>query len=147
VSTEKTPGQVAYEAGIAAMAAAAPERYRVTDFSAWEELTAAERDFEEVKAQAVLDSRTPWGDANAVSVEMHPLYAVVRSGAADGEVVKVISHGEDGLRYYGSLEEGERAYEDEQRAAVLRRAGLLWEENARDMAAEDGDLDNCEPTL
>jgi hypothetical protein len=107
-----TPGQVAYEAGIAAMTAAAPERYRVTDFSAWEELTAAERDFEEVKAQAVLDSRTPWGDVNAVSIEMYPRFAVVRSGGPDGEVVKVIAwdtRAGEGLTYYDSLAEWEAA--------------------------------------
>jgi hypothetical protein len=124
----------------------------------------------EAAAQAVLDARTPWGDANVVGIEMHPLYAIVRSGGPDSEVVKVIGYGDAGLRYYDSLEEGEQANEDERRAADLRAhvsgmggpsparvtddtAGVAAEQerearqHARDMAAEDGDLDDCEPTL
>jgi len=66
----------------------------------------------EAAAQAVLDSRTPWGDANAVSIETYPWHAVVRSGGPDGEVVKVIAWDTgtgEGLTYYDSLAEWEAA--------------------------------------
>jgi hypothetical protein len=177
VSEEKTPGRAAYEARQAAkgrrMGAddATPDSEIVAIIGlGWDELPVGMQADEEAGAQAVLDNRTPWGDVNVVVIAMGPRWAVVRSGPEDDDVVKVIAHGGTGLVYYDSLEEWKRANEDEQRAADLRAhvSGMggpspAWvtddaagvaagqereaEQHARDMAAEDGDLDHCEPTL
>ena len=60
-------------------------------------------------AQAVLDSRTPWGDVDIVVMAMGPKCAVVQSGGPDGDVVKVISYGDTGLAYFDSVEEWQAA--------------------------------------
>ena len=106
-----TPGQVSWTARNTALAepGTSPGDALAALGDAWGYLAPREQEAEEIGAQAVLDSRTPWGDANVVSVEMNPWYAVVRSGGPDGDVVKVIGYGDTRLRYYDSVEEWERA--------------------------------------
>jgi hypothetical protein len=116
MSEEKTPGQVAYEARQAAkgrrMGAddSTPDSEIVAVIGlGWDELPIGMQADEEAGAQAVLDNRSPWGDANVVTVEQHRWYAVIRSGGAYGEVVKVIGNSDDGLCYYDSVDEWEQA--------------------------------------
>jgi hypothetical protein len=44
-----------------------------------------------------------------VTVEQYSFHAVVRSGGAGGDEVKVIGWGKSGLRYYDSVAEWQRA--------------------------------------
>lgn len=111
-----THGQVSYEARQAAKGRRmgadddTPDSEIVAIIGlGWDELPAGMQADEEAGAQAVLDNRTPWGDVDAVSVEQHRWHAVIRSGAADGPVVKVIGNSDDGLCYYDSVEAWERA--------------------------------------
>jgi hypothetical protein len=127
VTAEKTPGRAAYEARQVAKGRRMGARDDETDAQilaviglGWDELPAGMQADEEAGAQAVLDNRTPWGDANVVTVEQYSFHAVVRSGGADGDEVKVIGWGKSGLRYYDSVAEWQRASEDKQRAADLR---------------------------
>lgn len=109
MTAEKTPGQVSWTARNMALAGPAenPADALARLDAAWDYLTPGQQEAEEAGAQAVLDNRTPWGDANMVSVAMHPWYAVVSTG--DGEVIKVIGYGETRLAYYDSLAEWEAA--------------------------------------
>lgn len=117
--TAQTPGQVAYGACRAAKGRRmgadndTPDSEIVAVIGlGWGELPAGMQADEEAGAQAVLDSRTPWGDANVVSIEQHRWYAIVRSGGPDGDVVKVIDYrGDSGISCYDSLAEWEAANE------------------------------------
>jgi hypothetical protein len=173
VSTEKTPGRAGYEARQVAKGRRMGARDDETDAQilaviglAWDELPAGMQADEEAGAQAVLDNRTPWGDVNVVVIAMGPRCAVVSDGP-DGDVVKVIAYGDTGLAYYDSVEEWQAANagpsddfaaDRPDRHADLdagENGGAMTDadqerearEHARDMAAEDGDLDDCEPTL
>jgi hypothetical protein len=106
VTADKTPGQVAYEAR---QAARGRRKLAGDTGRGWGELSPGHQADEEAGAQAVLDSRTPWGDVNAVTVEQYSFHAVVRSGGAGGDEVKVIGWGKSGLRYYDSVAEWQRA--------------------------------------
>lgn len=114
MSTEKTPGQVSWTARNMALAGPGdqPGDLAAELGHTWDYLDPGQQEAEEVGAQAVLDSRTPWGDANVVVIQMGPRCAVVRSGGPDGDVVKVISYGGTGLAYYDSVEEWQRASAD-----------------------------------
>lgn len=116
MTAEKTPGRAGYEARQVAkgrrMGAddSTPDSEVLAVIAlAWDELPAGMRADEEAGAQAVLDNRTAWGDVNVVSTEQHRWHAVIRSGGADGRVVKVISYGNTGLAYHDSVEEWQRA--------------------------------------
>lgn len=116
MSDEKTPGQAGYEARQVAkgrrMGAddSTPDSEILAVIAlGWDELPAGMQADEEAGAQAVLDNRTPWGDVNVVTTEQYHRYAVVRSGGADGYVVKVIGYDCGGLSYYDSVAEREAA--------------------------------------
>lgn len=64
---------------------------------------------EEIGQQPALDSRTPWGDADTVLMQMTGKFAIVRTGTSDDDVVKVIAHGPAGLVYYDSVDEWKAA--------------------------------------
>lgn len=114
MSEEKTPGQVAYEA----MHASRIKRGGNTpgdSFTPWDELDETwhgevRREDFDAAAQAVLGSRTPWGDVNVVTIEEHRWYAVVRNGGPDGDVIKVIGYrGDSGISYHDSVADWEAA--------------------------------------
>lgn len=147
MTAEKTPGQVSWTARNMALAGPAenPADTLARLDAAWDYLTPGQQEAEEAGAQAVLDNRTPWGDADITVIAAHPRFAVVQAGGPDGEVVKVIAWGGAGLSYYDSLEEWKRANGDADQVPAEQEREAA--QHARDMAAEDGDYDRCEPSL
>jgi hypothetical protein len=112
METEKTPGQVSWAARNTALYAdpeISPGDALAALDDVWGYLTPGEQEAEEAGAQAVLENRTPWGDADAVSLTMWPKAATVRSGGPDGPVVKVIGVRDGELAYYNSIAEWEAA--------------------------------------
>ena len=111
MGTEKTPGRISWTARNMALAGPGenPADTLARLDAAWDFLTPGQQEAEEAGARAVLDNRTPWGDANVVTIEQYHQHAVVRSGGADGEVVKVIAYDCGGLSYYDSVAEWEAA--------------------------------------
>ena len=112
MSAEKTPGQISWTARN--MHLAAPDENPADVLASlegsWDYMDPGMQEAEEIGAQAVLANRTPWGDVNVVTVEHYRRYAIVRSGGADGEVVKVIGYRlGSGISCYDSVAEWEAA--------------------------------------
>lgn len=88
--TEKTPGQVSWTARNMALAGPSDQPGDVAAElgHAWDYLDPGQQEAEEAGAQAVLDNRSPWGDADAVSKPVSGHMMVMRGTVAlrDAEI-------------------------------------------------------------